>query len=99
MTESKLRTTALDPEATLRATLEALPGLMFIFSRDGDYLDYHATDPRELFVPPVHFIGRNVRDVMPHELVAQFLVAFAESCDGKRLVEVDYALPMSGRTR
>ena len=31
--------------------LRAIPDLMFVLARDGTYLDYHAKDPKLLFVP------------------------------------------------
>ena len=37
-------------EARNSAILRALPDLMFIFERDGTYVDYHARDDRLLFV-------------------------------------------------
>src|SRR5262245_44513099 len=48
--------TLSESEARNRAILEAIPGLVFLMSRDGVYLDFHAKDPSVLFVPPEKFI-------------------------------------------
>src|SRR5262249_46455299 len=46
-------------EARNSAMLRAIPDLMFVIGRDGTYLDYHAKDPRLLYVSPDRFLGRN----------------------------------------
>src|SRR4249920_2628951 len=46
------------------AMLRALPDMMFLMSRDGTYLDYHARDPTELLGPPSSFLGRNMREIL-----------------------------------
>src|SRR5262249_6563286 len=40
-----------ESEARNRTMLKAIPDLMFLHSKEGIYLDYHAKDPRGLFVP------------------------------------------------
>ena len=77
-----------DTEIKLRATLDALPGLMFLLTSDGTYLDYHAADARDLFVPPDQFLGKNVRDVMPPALAGRFEEAIAIASAEERLTEV-----------
>src|SRR5215467_757561 len=41
-----------DSEAKNRAILEALPDMMFLMDENGTYLDWHAKDRRDLYVPP-----------------------------------------------
>src|SRR5262249_52952766 len=55
------RETALErSEARNRALLNAIPDLMFLLSRDGTYLDFHAKAPEDLLVPPEQFLGKKV---------------------------------------
>jgi PAS domain S-box-containing protein len=62
ITERKHAEEALrESEEKNRAILHALPDLIFVQSKDGVYLDYHAKDPRALLVPPEQFIGKNMR--------------------------------------
>src|SRR5262245_1703526 len=63
-TEEKLR----ESEEKNRAILHALPDLMFVQSKDGLYLDYHAKDPKALLMEPEKFLGKNMRVVVPKEL-------------------------------
>jgi PAS domain S-box-containing protein len=83
-------------EARNKATLRAVPDLMFLFNKEGVYLDYHARDPSLLIVPPEQLLGRRVADVMPPELGSMFMreLALASRDDEPRVVE--YALTLDG---
>jgi PAS domain S-box-containing protein len=59
-----------------RATLRAIPDLIFLLSAEGDYLDCHARRPEQLLLPPSQLIGKNIRDVLPRDLAERF----AEIC-------------------
>lgn len=76
LTEDALR----ESEARQRAILSALPDLLFTFDRRGHIVDYHAPDPKALFLPPERFLGRSVDEVLPepvarltHERIAETL--------------------------
>jgi PAS domain S-box-containing protein len=81
-------------EARNAAILRAMPDLMFVMSRDGVYLDYHAKDPRDLFVPPEQFIGKSMFDIMPPALSIRFAEAIARADASGEPVVVEYSLPM-----
>ena len=78
-------------EARNRALLNAIPDLMFVLSRDGTYLDYHAKAQVLLLMPPEHFLGKNVSEVMPPELADKLQTCFAQASEKPSLVE--YQLP------
>jgi signal transduction histidine kinase/ABC-type uncharacterized transport system substrate-binding protein len=81
-------------EARTNAILRAIPDLMFIVSRDGTYLDYHARDSSPLFEPASRLIGRNLRDVTPEPLVSLLLDAIERACTihGPVIVECDLSI-------
>ena len=81
-------------EARNSAMLRAIPDLMFVVLRDGTYVDYHARDPRLLFVPPEHFIGRTVRDIMPPEQADVLMEAVERASQTDEPVVVEFDLPM-----
>ena len=85
--ETALRTS----EARNRALLNAIPDMMFLVSRQGKYLDFHTSEANP-FVPPEQFLGRNVSEVMPPKLAAEFHKVFEQASDKPTLVE--YKLPM-----
>jgi PAS domain S-box-containing protein len=86
-------------EARNSAILCAIPDLMFVFSRDGIYLDYNAPSPSALFVPPQEFLGKHIRDVLPKNLAQSIEPLFERVMTAGQPVSLDYALPMGGSDR
>jgi two-component system sensor kinase FixL len=74
------------------ALLRALPDMMFLQSRDGTYLDYHAPDSAALLLPPEQFLGRRMDDVMPPDLAMRFHAAFDETFRTGQPAVVEYEL-------
>src|SRR3712207_4405175 len=74
--------------------LEAIPDLMFLISRDGEYLDFRARDEGKLYVPPKELIGRNLRDIMPPELPGPMLDSIAKALDTGETQVIEYSLPV-----
>jgi PAS domain S-box-containing protein len=79
-----------------RGLLKVIPDLIFVLSRDGDYLDYHAKNPDDLFAPPESFMGKNMRDIMPPDLDARFRQSFDEALTTGEPVLMEYTLPLGG---
>lgn len=63
----------------LKATLDALPDLMFELDMDGRFVDYHTAYPGLLAVPAENFLGKTVREVMPAEAAEICLAALDEA--------------------
>jgi len=63
-------------EARNRAILRAIPDWMFLQTVEGVFLDYYARDASRLLVPPSAFLGRNVREVLPHPIGERLGQAF-----------------------
>ena len=100
ITERKLAEEALrQAEERDRAILKAIPDLMFIQTREGVFLDYHAKDQTNLFAPPEVFLGKNMRDVLPPELAEQFDVCFqrAEEMGEPQILEYKLAINETDR--
>ena len=83
----------------MEAIVRALPDLMFVFSPDGQYLDYHASDPAALYVPPDQFLGKHMRDVMPPDLARRFEPLLRKVMTSDEPVSVDYSLPIGSEER
>ncbi|HEU4936374.1 MAG TPA: ATP-binding protein [Vicinamibacterales bacterium] len=83
-------------EARNSAILRAIPDLMFVFSRDGVYVDYNAPSPAALFVAPDQFLGKHIRDVLPKELTQSVEPLFEKAMKAEQPVSLDYTLPMDG---
>jgi signal transduction histidine kinase len=81
-------------EARNAAFLSAAPDMMFLLTKQGVFLDYHAPDRRDLFVEPDSFIGRRVSDVLPPRVAATVADSVSRLEKEPGPVIVEYALPM-----
>lgn len=100
VTARKLGEEALrESDARNRDILRALPDVMFLQSADGMYLDFHAKEPGKLFVSPEHFLGKNMRDVLPPELAEEFFGCFRRALETDEPQIVEYALTLQNKQR
>lgn len=63
----------------LRATLAAIPDLLFEFDLDGCYYAVHTQRPDLMIVDPALVIGKTVSEMLPAEIAAVFLEAIQEA--------------------
>ncbi|MFN8488590.1 MAG: ATP-binding protein [Caldilineaceae bacterium] len=82
-----------------RALLQAIPDLMFLKTKEGVYIDYHASNPDDLLVPPEAFLGKHISEVMPPELVEQFIPLYKRAKQTGELQTTEYTLPMNQSPR
>src|SRR4029434_11126561 len=100
ITDRKQATAALrESEARNRAMLRAMPDLMFLLTTDGVYLDYHAKEPGDLYVPPENFLGNAIRDVMPAHLVDFLERSVWQAGQSIEPVYAEYSLNTDGEDR
>ena len=78
-----------------RATLNAIPDLMFLMDREGTYLDYHVRNEELLFLPPSKFLGKKQSEVLPPELAEKFSSRFDQVFQSDQPVLVEYTIPLS----
>jgi PAS domain S-box-containing protein len=65
----------------LKATLEALPDLLFVLDRDGRILEYHAPQRDRLYLPPEQFLGRRMADLLPEPAAGIIARALADALE------------------
>lgn len=68
-----------DSQEQLRATLDAVPDLLFEVDLDGRYLDYHTSRDDLLAAPAEVFIGKTVREVVPSDAANICMAAIEEA--------------------
>ena len=68
-----------ESQAKLKATLGAIPDLLFELDQDGRYLDYHSPHTDLLTAPAEAFLGRTVGEVMPADVAAEVMAALREA--------------------
>jgi len=78
------------------AVLRALPDLVFMFDRDGRYIDFYARDEKLLYSPPEVFLGKTIKEIMPGPLADTFLDALERARSSDDPVVVNYELPVDG---
>jgi len=74
------------------AVLDAIPDLMFSFTRAGVITDYRAPDPRLLATPPDSLVGRHVEEVLPPEIAELTMVMIAKVLGSGRPEVYEYML-------
>jgi PAS domain S-box-containing protein len=63
-------------ENRLRAVLNSLPDVIFIYNKDGVFLDYYVKNKSVLFKTPEDTIGKNFKDILPDPLKTDLTRAF-----------------------
>lgn len=86
-------------EARRRALLEAIPDLIFRFTRAGVYLDCHVGDPSLLVAPPETLSGGHLRAVLPPAMADLVLAAHERAIQTGAAQRFDYTLEVAGETR
>jgi len=100
ITESKKLQRALqESEARAQALLDANPDLIFRMNREGDYLDFHASDRALLAVPPDQIIGHNVVEFFEPGFVAEHQEHVNNALETGQVQLWQYQLPIQGEIR
>jgi PAS domain S-box-containing protein len=68
--------------------------LAFILEADGSIVDYYSAESATLYRPPEVFLGRNLAQVLPPEVVTAFTAALAGADRPGRSQSFQYRLPM-----
>lgn len=82
----------IENESRTRAMLDLLPDLIFVMTKDGTYIDYHAPSTAGLYVEPEVFLGRNLKTIFPKELADKFLELFEISANTGEMTFYEYFL-------
>lgn len=82
----------------LKATLDALPDLLFESDMEGTILSFHTSDYTKLYVPPKAFLGKKVTQVLPPEPAETILKALSQARQTGASKGYQYALEIGGET-
>gem|GEM_PF-725779 len=100
ITERKRAEAALrETEERNRAILLAIPDLMFLQTADGVYLDYHAKNPKSLFIGPDEFLGKNMTEVLPPKLADDFRNCFTKTFETGETQLLEFDLQFEGKRK
>lgn len=82
----------------IAALLQAIPDLMFLHSKEGIFVAYHAPEGSELYASPDQFIGKHVNEVLPPEVASGFLKVFENAVRTRQVQNFEYSLAMPSGT-
>lgn len=82
-----------ESEARNRTMLQAVPDLVFRYTREGEVVDIHVPDQEELYAVPS--VGQNIRDLFPPEAAESILTYGEQALDSGSLQVVEFSLPLS----
>jgi PAS domain S-box-containing protein len=77
------------------AMLRTMPDMMFLQSREGEYLDFFAKDRTKLVMAPERFLGKRMSEILAPELNAQLQRCFDETAETGEPARAEYALPLT----
>ncbi len=78
------------------AILEAIPDIMFVFDRNGNFIDYHAPLIHMLLIDPSLFIGKNVFDVLPKDIAEKTINKINTLFETDETQSYSYSLDIEG---
>ena len=84
-------------QASLQAMAAAIPDLMFLFGRNGIILDCKP-GPDPLLVAPEVFLGKNIQDVFPADLLGQTLLHLQRTLETRSMQIFEYQIIANGST-
>jgi|GEM_PF-3867483 PAS domain S-box-containing protein len=88
-----------ESEAQNRAYIRAIPDLIFMNDRAGEYLAVHAPEPGLLAAPPETILHRKVHDLLPKPVADRCLAAIEAALDTRSLQKIVYTLPLDDQKR
>jgi PAS domain S-box-containing protein/putative nucleotidyltransferase with HDIG domain len=83
----------------LRATLAALPDLVFEVDAEGRIYEYHAPNSEQLYASPTSFLGRTIADVLPADPARSILGALRDAAQHGSHRGTTYSLDLPGGRR
>lgn len=96
----------IESEGNLRASeelnhaiLDAIPDLIFVFDRNGRYINCLAGEDEDLKLPKAAVIGRYISDVAPAPIAERAVYHICQALDTGRLQRFEYDLEISGEQK
>jgi PAS domain S-box-containing protein len=97
--KKKYEDTLKSNEMKLMAAFNAIPDIMFIYNKEGVFIDYYTSREDLLYLKPEKFIGKNIKDVLPGYISEEFLEKIKESFTDGKLKTIEYPLEIQGEIK
>lgn len=89
--EKQLQENLRRSESYAHSLITSIPDLLFVLSRDGEFLDYKSYE-KDLYTKPNLFLGKNFKDIFPAKLGLLIEEKIEQSIRTDSLVEFTYSL-------
>jgi PAS domain S-box-containing protein len=89
----KMQDALKQSEERTRALLEAIPDMIFEFDREGVIHQFVPSSTLSPLLPPEEFVGKNINEVMPPDVVEQTMFAIRRALESGLLQVFEYQLP------
>jgi signal transduction histidine kinase/CheY-like chemotaxis protein len=86
-------------EAQTTSLLRAIPDLIFMLGRDGEYITCHVGDESAVYMPMEAFQHRKIQEVLPEPLGRQFQEVIGAVLGGNTVRSLEYSLIIQGEER
>jgi signal transduction histidine kinase/CheY-like chemotaxis protein len=86
-------------ESKNRAILSSIPDLMFILTKDGDFIDYHAKNPEHLYVKPEEFLGKNLKVIFEEPLLGLLETTMKNAISSSTVEICEYPMTLGEETK
>lgn len=88
-----------ESETKARAILDAIPDIMFIFDRNGVFLDYATAKGQDLYLPPEVFMGKSVNELLPDSIAELTIRNLERTLLTGKMEPYEYDLEISGKIK
>lgn len=82
-----------------RAILQAVPDLILLMTREGQFIDIWAGDEAGLLAPPEELVGRQHRDFLPSEICDEWDASVIKAESNDEVASFEYTLESGGEAR
>ena len=84
----------------MESILKTMPDLMFVLSRDGEYVDYWVENDDELAIPAEKIIGSNIRELdLSEDRIQEIFDCINDVFEGGKVQSVEYELDFQSEHR
>ena len=79
-----------ESESNKLALLKIIPDLIYVISRDGEFLDIFVDDPNNLDYSPEKVLGKKYSEIFPKELAGQFKNNIIKAFDTRKIQQFEF---------
>jgi len=83
----------------MNALVEAIPDLIFVFSREGVFLESYCSSDTEIYAHPIDYIGKNISEVLPSHIAENTLFYLKKLFETGKLQVFNYFMEIENKQK